>query len=354
VIVLLQNQYEPKKGFDERVSTEMDRIVFNTSALGPMLDWLSERKRTREGDEERLREILALPDYKVEFERYSIPSLPVCRISFEEAVDFFMNFDRKDFGNQRLHYKKESFQAFYDELEERKADIDAVASLTEDDYGTIESLLRNGLPEELLEGLPEFNIILIVSIGNSMGWPYGHYVDFDVANLQKIKSHDDFLHIIAHELHHVLVGPLLAPEGIRGEDFFLQNFAYEGLAMHYMNNLATCGKESKYNDVVYAVDQEDMAFYGEHFDEIFEMIRRDYRSCIGKTMDEVSRMVSEHYEQFTFMGKNIRQYPTYYFGCYMWGLVDLRFGKERMYESIAKPQLFVPLYNSVAEEKYRL
>ena len=73
----------------------MDKIIFNTSALEPMLDWLSERKRTGRGDEKHLRVILDLPDYRVEFERYSSPSLPVCGISFEEAVDFFMNFDRK-------------------------------------------------------------------------------------------------------------------------------------------------------------------------------------------------------------------------------------------------------------------
>ncbi len=101
-------------------------------------------------------------------------------------------------------------------------------------------------------------------------------------------------------------------------------------------------------------DREDMAFYEDHFDEIFEMIRGDYRSCIGKSLEKVSRIVSEHYEQFTFLGKRVRQYPTYYFGCYMWGLVDLRFGKEKLYESIAKPELFVSLYNSAAEERYQL
>ena len=333
---------------------QMDKIIFNTSALEPMLDWLSERKRTGKGNEKRLRDILDLPDYRVEFERYSSLSLPVCGISFEEAVDFFMNFDRKDFANQRLQYKKESFLAFYNELEERKAGIDAIASMTKEDYDAIESLLKNGLPDELLEDLPEFNIILIVSIGNSMGWPYDHYVDYDAANLQVFKSRNDFLHITAHELHHILAGPLLAPEGIRAEDFFLQNFAYEGLPVHYMNNLETYGKKAKYNDAAYVMDQEDMAFYEAHFDEIFEMIRMDYHSCIGKSLDEVSRIVSEHYEQFTFMGKSIRQYPTYYFGCYMWGLVDLRFGKEKLYESIRKPEMFVPLYNSAAEERYKL
>ena len=38
----------------------------------------------------------------------------------------------------------------------------------------------------------------------------------------------------------------------------------------------------------------------------------------------------------------------------MWGLVDLRYGKEKLYEAIEKPELFVQLYNSVAQDKYRL
>ena len=53
------------------------------------------------------------------------------------------------------------------------------------------------------------------------------------------------------------------------------------------------------------------------------------------------------------MGKKVKQYPTYYFGCYMFGLVDLKYGKDKLYEAIDNPSLFVKLYNEVAEEKYR-
>ena len=49
---------------------------------------------------------------------------------------------------------------------------------------------------------------------------------------------------------------------------------------------------------------------------------------------------------------SIRQYPTYYSVCYLWGLVDLRFRKEKLYESNRKPELFAALYNSAAEEQY--
>ena len=99
---------------------------------------------------------------------------------------------------------------------------------------------------------------------------------------------------------------------------------------------------------------DDMELYETHFDEIFEMIRNDYRSLNGKSIEEAAAVISKRYERFDWMGKTIKQYPTYYFGCYMWGLVDLKYGKEKVFEAISDPPLFVRLYNSAAEEKYRL
>jgi len=328
------------------------KISFNTSAIKPMIDWLLERKKVGQGDEEELRQILSLPDYKVEFERYGLANLPVCGINIEEAMDFFMNFDKKDFANQRLQYKKESFIRFYTDIENRIDSIKAFSSLTNKDCELIEFLLKNALPDEALNDMPELNIIFIVSIGNSMGWPYDHYIDYDLANLDAFKNKNDFLHVTAHEIHHIFVGQMLGGEGVTPEGFFLQNFAYEGLAVHFMNNLGTINKKKKYDDTTYCMNESDMTFYEEHFDEIFEMIKNDYYSCKGKTLEEVDAVV-EHYEQFTFMGKSIKQYPTYYFGCYMWGLIDLYYGKEKLFETIVNPKLFVELYNKVATPKYR-
>ena len=330
------------------------KISFNTSAIQPMIDWLLERKRTGQGDEVTLRRILSLPDYAVEFARYGLRSLPVCGITFEEAVDFFLHFDDKDFENQRLQYKKESFVRFYEDIENRLSSIHAFLSLTEGDCALIERLLKNALPDEALKDIPELNIILIVSIGNSMGWPHDHYIDYDLANLDAFKTKDDFLHVTAHEIHHIFVGQMLGGEGVSSEGFFLQNFAYEGLAVHFMNNQGTIGKPKKYDAPTYCMDESDMAFYEERFDEIFSMIQDDYRFCKGKTLEEVADLISAHYEQFSFMGKSIKQYPTYYFGCYLWGIIDLRYGKEKLFETIADPTLFVKLYNEVASHKYRL
>ena len=54
------------------------------------------------------------------------------------------------------------------------------------------------------------------------------------------------------------------------------------------------------------------------------------------------------------MGKSIKQYPTYYFGCYMWGLIDLYYGKEELFKALSTPGRFAELYNGIADEKYKL
>lgn len=96
-------------------------IRFNTDTIRPMTEWLMKRKHQDIRDEAGLREILKMPDYEVEFQRYSEPGLPDCGINFEEAVDFFMNFDRKDFDNPRLQYKKDSFAAVIPARQQKEA-----------------------------------------------------------------------------------------------------------------------------------------------------------------------------------------------------------------------------------------
>ena len=330
------------------------RIKFNTDTLEPMIGWLREYRETGRRDPDKLKEILSMPDYQIEFQRYGSKGLPVCGISFEEAFDFFMRFDKGEFENPRLRYKQPSFLRFFEELEERVKRISVFSSISDDDCAVIEKLLVNGLPDDILNETDELTIILIVSIGNSMGWPFGTYVDYDVANLDLFGTKDDFLHVTAHEIHHLFLGPMLFEEGMRSEDFFLQNFAYEGLAVHFNNNLGTLMKPRKYSGDTFMMEKDDMEFYEKHFDEVFSMIRSDFERSKSLSEAEVMKLISEHYERFEFMGKPVRQYPTYYFGCYMWGLVDLAFGKEKLFEAITDPPLFRKLYNSVAEEPYRL
>ncbi len=65
-------------------------ISIHQETIAPMTAWLKAARNQGVRDEKALREILSMPDYGVEFQRYGEPNLPVCGIRFEEAVDFFL------------------------------------------------------------------------------------------------------------------------------------------------------------------------------------------------------------------------------------------------------------------------
>ena len=146
-----------------------------------------------------------MDDYRIEFARYGQECLPVCGISFEEAIDFFLHFDCKGFDNPRLQGKKESFLKFYENMDESLKMLQLFDSVSDAEITYVERLLANGLPDELLRRDIHMNIILIVSIGNSFGWPYENNIDFDVSNLGFIHSKEELLHVIAHEIHHTFL-----------------------------------------------------------------------------------------------------------------------------------------------------
>ena len=312
------------------------KIEISNATVAPMTAWLKEAEKSGVRDEEKLRKILSMPDYEIEFRRYGDPNLPVCGISFEEAVDFFLHFDEKDFANPRLSGKKETFLAFYNDLDTRLQRIEMLNSITPNDLKLVGQLLENGLPEYLLRELDQFTVLLTISIGNSMGWPYENYIHFDVANLDTLTDKESFLHVLAHEIHHTMFSQLL-PEDMTPRQYFFVNFAFEGLAVHFCNNAATPGKPSKYAGKMFAMDENDWKFYEEQHQELIQKVLSDGERANTMTMEQVDELVRQ-YEQFTFTSlktgetRKISQYPTYYAGCCLWGRIDLEFGKERLFE----------------------
>ncbi|MDD2434050.1 MAG: DUF5700 domain-containing putative Zn-dependent protease [Bacilli bacterium] len=330
------------------------KVTFDTKAIQPMADWLMKRKRGVSNEAE-LRTILKLPEYGVEFKRYNSPGLPMAHISYEEAVDFFLNFDKKTFTNPRLEYKREYFIKFYEDLENKMKLVEMFNSITSQDQEQILTLLKNGLPSEIAKQDNETIVLLIVSIGNSLGWPYENYIDFDVANLALIKDKDTFIHIIAHELHHTHFEEIM-PSKYTPSDLFLINFAFEGLAVHFNNNAYTEHKPSKYKGPMIGMCEADWQLYGSEFAELFNQFKQDYLATKTLDMKGVQKLLGEHYEQFTYKSlkdgsiKNIQQYPTYYLGCYFYGSIDLAFGKEKLYETLKRPDQLISVYNEAAKK----
>ena len=314
------------------------KISIQKETVAPMTAWLKNAREQGIRNEKALRAILSMPDYGVEFQRYAEPNLPVCGIGFEEAVDFFLHFDEKDFENPRLAYKKESFLAFYNDLDNRLKKMEMLDSITAEDLKLVERLLENGLPDSFVAEMDRFTVLLTVSIGNSMGWPYGEYIHFDVANLDTLGDKQTFLHVLAHEIHHIMFSQLL-PEEMSPRQYFFVNFAFEGLAVHFCNNAATPGKPAKYPGPTLGMDENSWQFYREQHAELIRKVLADGEKARDMTMEQVAALVSE-YEQFTFTSlktgetRKVLQYPTYYIGCCLWGRIDLALGKERLFETL--------------------
>lgn len=329
------------------------KISMHQETVAPMIDWLKTAKEQGIRDEGVLRSILSMPDYCVEFQRYAEPDLPVCGIGFEEAVGFFLHFDEKDFTNPRLAYKKENFLAFYNDLDRHMQKMEMIRSITTEDLQLVERLLENGLPESLLADMDHYTVILTVSIGNSMGWPYGEYIHFDVANLDSLGDKDTFLHVLAHEIHHIMFSRLI-PEEMSPRQYFFVNFAFEGLAVHFCNNAATSDKPSKYAGPMLGIDESGWQFYREQHELLIQKVLADGEKAKDLTMEQVTALVSE-YEQFTFSSlktgeiRKVLQYPTYYAGCCLWGCIDLVLGKDRLFSVLASYDGFMDAWKEVEQ-----
>lgn len=341
----------------------MLKITIRTDALQPMLDWLKQAKTEGVRDEARLLEILQMPDYQVEFARYGMEGLPVCGISYEEAVDFFLHFGQKKFANPRLREKRKSFLPFYENMEAATASLELFSSFSREEIGLIETLLKNGLPESLLQQDLDIRILLLISIGNSFGWPYENYIDFDAANLRLLDSKEALLHLIAHEVHHIFFSSLI-PDEMKPEEYFLLNFAFEGLAVHFMNNHAFHGKPAKYPGGSFCMVQPDSALYEREFDALFAKFREDWARAKTMTLDQVTELIGRDYEQFSYTSLitgqvyQTSQYPTYFLGCYFFGLIDHVLGKERLFAALANPGVLADTYHEAlrlaGDQKYRL
>ena len=289
-------------------------VDIRSGSIAAMYSWLKESRDSGKRDEEALRQILSLPDYAIEFQRYSDPRLPICGISFEEAVDFFLHYDEKEFQNPRFASKQPTFLAFIQNLDHALEQLELLSSLGPDDLLQVEQILAGSLPD----------------------WPYGHYIHFDVANLGQLGDRESLLHVLAHEIHHILFPRLLPKESSPQQAFFVR-FAAEGLAMHFCNNAATLGKPSKYPGKAFCISESDWAFYEEQHQELIQRVLSQGGRAQNMSLEEVQELAKEYVQaQFrslkTGQQKKLSQYPAYYIGCYLWGTIDLQLGKERLFQ----------------------
>ena len=124
--------------------------------------------------------------------------------------------------------------------------------------------------------------------------------------------------------------------------------------MHFCNNAATLDKPSKYPGESYGVDEESWQFYREQHRELLERVLSDGERARAMTMEQVEKLL-EYYEQFTFtslktgVSRKLKQYPTYYMGCLLWGTIDGNLGTERLFRVLASKDGFMEAWKEAKQ-----
>ncbi len=280
----------------------------------------------------------------------------MCGISREEAEDYFLHFDEKRFENPRLQSNKELCSAFYADPDRLEASVSLLTRLDRDDLRRVERLLEAALPESMCREDRQFTVVLLFSIGNSQGYPWGDSIVFDAAKMDLLADRDALLHVIAHELHHILF-PSLLPETLTGQEMYAVGLAAEGLAMHFCNNAQTRYKDRKYPQLPgCGVAEADFALYDRECAALFAEFAADYRRAAGMTAAEAAALLAARYEQPVYTSRldgslhRVTQYPVYYLGCFLWGLIDLALGKNVLLHTLKHPVAFARTYNRAAKK----
>ena len=103
------------------------------------------------------------------------------------------------------------------------------------------------------------------------------------------------------------------------------------------------------------MEKADMTLYETEFDALFLMLQEDLNKAKSLTIEQVGELIGSRYEQFTYRSPKtgeehaVSQYPTYYLGCYLLGLIDHVLGKERLFEALANPEKLIDTYNEAAK-----
>lgn len=333
-------------------------IKINTSTIRPMLD-ICEKYIAGENIEEELRGILNHEDYLVELERYNASGGPRGGFSKEEFIDFLTNLNSlnyTDINNIRLRERLASFQYLLKNIDKYKALMPLIESISVEKVRAALEKTKKGLPEDI--DFNEIELIFSIGLGPSLGWFYNNYSHYDVIEFFKDFNEEILLSTIAHEYHHVgyrILSSNLDESAFTIEETFYSLFSGEGLAIKYCNNYKGLLTTNIYNERAnIGVDEKSYAYFMEEFKAIYEKFLsdiQDIRSGKFKTQEELVQMFIKYW-----MGTrtnrvkdnepdDLGQSLSYFVGAEIWGLIHDTYGKEKLYEILKNPSLFLSYYN---------
>jgi hypothetical protein len=307
-----------------------------------------------------LEELLDHEDYKLEFQRYNQKGMPMCGITKEEFIDYFMNFfslDIADIKNERLKMHHEQYTYLFNNLDFYENEIKKLNTLNVELFKEGLKYTFNGLPKEI--NFEKLDFIFTISIGNSFGWFYDNCSHFDIINFFRIIDMNIFRNYIGHEVHHL--GMNKYTEKICEKDLSLEEHLYlflsfEGLAVKYCNNGQGALTNPIYNETPnIGMDDFTWKYFEKDFSNIYNNFKLQIKSIREgkiKDIDELNDIIANYwlnlytYEQDKSEVPKLMHSRNYYFGCNIWGLIHDIYGKDKVYEVMNDLKQFPEVFNN--------
>jgi len=214
-------------------------------------------------------------------------------------------------------------------------------------------LTKAGLPETI--SVDEIDFVFTIGIGMSFGYVYGDASHYDFITLSRDISFDVFFRTLSHEMHHICL-KYLYPDNLTPLDLFIIYFSGEGLAVKYCNNAEGVLSKKVYDDKEknIGLDPFTWNYLNNQFDEAFAYFKDiliQIKNQEIKTKKEVSHIIRNYFmnsytkEQDKTEKPKLNHFLLYSMGNDLFGVIHDVFGKDKVYEVVQNPKIFVETFN---------
>lgn len=341
----------------------MNVLLCNTS-IHAVLELLR-KKKVQRLERTDVEELVTHPDYQFEFGRYGK------RVSPTEFVDYFLNFEKLDLEDIQNYDLRNHHHCWLDLYE----NLDWFQKKNAEFFEKFDMEMMEEAYQIALAGFPQgytvcgCKVIFTCGIGQSFGYPYENGIHFDMIQLFRDPDHQNFKYIISHELHHLMFREHFKADCKQLENYFLQCFAGEGLAIKFTNNAQGVLSKKIHLDAPenLGLDEASIQYWNNHFEDTYAEFRKtllDIQNGTIKTCAEVDRLIAEYWLTLYADGQSKGDIPKwkhprlYTMGNDLWGTIYDVYGMEELYKTLQHPETFVPKFNHALrcsdQEKYLL